>query len=196
MSEDPERERKAKPPSVGERQSPRAWAKPPSVGRKEKPPSVGRKEKPPSVGRKAKPPSMGRKAKPPSVGEAPGRGSKDKAPEHGRSPRAWVERPSPRAWAKPPSVGRKAKPPSVGEAPERKHTQMSIHEMKNLNFIAWCRRHNVGRGLLPMLDYIVEGVGEAALLAKGRSGTAARRSTGSLCLFLFLGCVGGMPLLG
>jgi hypothetical protein len=85
---------------------------------------------------------------------------------------------------------------SKGQAPERKHTQMSIHEMKNLNFIAWCRRHNVGRGLLPMLDYIVERVGEAALLAKGRSGAAARRSTGSLCLSPFSGCIGGMPLVG
>jgi hypothetical protein len=73
---------------------------------------------------------------------------------------------------------------------------MSIHELRNLNFIAWCRRHNVGRGLLPTLDYIVVGVGETALLAKGRSGAVARRSMGSLRLFLFLGCVGDMPLLG
>jgi hypothetical protein len=51
-------------------------------------------------------------------------------------------------------------------------------------------------GLLPMLDYIVEGVGETALLAKGRSGAAAWRSTGSLRLSPFSGCVGGMPLLG
>jgi hypothetical protein len=73
---------------------------------------------------------------------------------------------------------------------------MSIHEMRNLNFIAWCQRHNVGRGLLPTLDYIVEGVEETALLAKGRSGVATRRSMGSLCLSPFSDCVGDMPLLG
>jgi hypothetical protein len=114
---------------------------------------------------------MGRKAKPPSIGresEAPEHGSKGEAPECG----------------------------SKGEAPERGYTQMSIHEMRNLNFIAWCRRHSIGRGLLPTLDYIVEGMEEIALLAKDRSGAAARRSTGSLRLSLFSGCVGDMPLLG
>jgi hypothetical protein len=47
-----------------------------------------------------------------------------------------------------------------------------------------------------MPDYIVEGVGETALLAKDRSGATVRRSMGSLRLFPFLGCVGGMPLPG
>jgi hypothetical protein len=73
---------------------------------------------------------------------------------------------------------------------------MLIHELKNLDFIAWCRRHNVGRGLLPTLDYIVEGVGETTLLAKGRSGVVARRSTGYLRISPFLGCADDMPLLG
>jgi hypothetical protein len=100
--------------------------------------------------------------------KSPERGSKGKAPEHG----------------------------SKGKAPEREHAQMSIHRVRNLDFIAWCRRHNVGRGLLPMPDYIVEGVKETALLAKDRSGATARRSMGSLRLSLFSGCVGGMPLPG
>jgi hypothetical protein len=84
----------------------------------------------------------------------------------------------------------------VGKAPEHEYTQMSIYQMRNLNFIARCRRHNVGRGLLPTLGYIVEGVGETTLLAKGRSDAAARRSMGSLRLSPFSGCVGDMPLLG
>jgi hypothetical protein len=103
---------------------------------------MSRKAKPPSVSQKAKPPSMGQKTKPPSVGKAPERGSKGKAPEHG----------------------------SKGKAPKREHAQMSIHRVRNLDFIAWCRRHNVGRGLLRTPDYIVEGVKETALLAKDRSG--------------------------
>jgi hypothetical protein len=73
---------------------------------------------------------------------------------------------------------------------------MSIHEMRNLNFIAWSQRHSIGRGLLPMLDYIVEGMEETALLAKDRSSAATWRSTGSLRLSPFSGCVGDMPLLG
>jgi hypothetical protein len=55
---------------------------------------------------------------------------------------------------------------------------------------------NVERGQLPMPDYIIEGVGESALLAKGGSGAVARRSMDFLRLFPFSGCVGGMPLLG
>jgi hypothetical protein len=66
--------------------------------------------------------------------------------------------------AEPPSVGRKAEPPSVGEVPER--GLMSNHRTMNLNFIAWCRRHNVGCGLLPTPDYILEGVEETALLPR------------------------------
>jgi hypothetical protein len=73
---------------------------------------------------------------------------------------------------------------------------MSIHEVRNSNFIAWCRRHNVECGLLPAFDYKVEGVEEIALLAKDRSGAAARRSMGFLRLFPFSGCVGDMLLLG
>jgi hypothetical protein len=136
----PERELKGKVPERG-RSPPQAWVK---------------RQSPPAW---AKPPSVGRKAKPPSVGEAPERGSKGKAPKRGRSPRAWVKRQSPRAWAKPSSVGEAPERGSKGKAPERKHTQMSIHRVRNLNFIAWCRRHNVRRGLLPTPDYIVEGVG-------------------------------------
>jgi hypothetical protein len=136
-----------------------------------------------------------------SKGEAPERGSKGEAPERGSN----GEAPERGRETKPPSVGRKTKPPSMGEAPKRRsegeapehgHTQMLIHEVRNLNFIAWCRRHNVGRGLLPTPDYIVEGVEETALLAKDRSGATARRSMGSLRLSPFSGCVGGMPLPG
>jgi hypothetical protein len=149
--------------------------------------------------------------KPPSAGRenaALERRSIERSPRawvEGQSPRAWVEKRSPRVWAKPPSVGRRAKPPSVGrrakppsvgEAPEHEHAQMSIHRVRNLDFIAWCRRHNIGRGLLPTPDYIVEGVKETALLAKDRSGATARRSMGSLRLSPFSGCVGGMPLPG
>jgi hypothetical protein len=52
------------------------------------------------------------------------------------------------------------------------------------------------RGLLPMPNYIVEGVEETALLAKDRSGATARRSMGSLRLSLFSSCIGGMLLPG
>jgi hypothetical protein len=107
-----------------------------------------------------------------SKGEALERGSKGEAPERGLKSEA-------------PDRGSKGEAPERGldgEAPERRYTQISTHEIRNLNFIAWCRRHNVGRGLLPTLDYIVEGMGEKALCAKGRSGAVAWRSTGFLRL--------------
>jgi hypothetical protein len=109
------------------------------------------------------------------MGEAPERGSKGEAPERG-------------------SKGEAPERGSKGGAPER--TQMSNHRSRNLNFIAWCRRHNVGCELLPTPDYMLEGVEETSLLAKDRSGATARRSMGSLRLSPFSGCVGDMPLLG
>jgi hypothetical protein len=69
--------------------------KSPNVGRENA--TLERRSRERSLRAWAKPPSVGRKAKPPSVGEAPERGSKGQVPERRRSPRAWVERPSPRA---------------------------------------------------------------------------------------------------
>jgi hypothetical protein len=116
------------------------------------PPSVCRKAEPPSVSQRAEPPSVGRiifKVKPPSVGRIIFK-------------------------AKPPSVGRiifKAKPPSVGQiifkAKPQAWVSVNINSgYEELYFIAWCRRHNVERGLLPTPSYRERGREESMSLLR------------------------------
>jgi hypothetical protein len=64
-------------------------------------------------------------------------------------------------------------------------------------FIAWCRRHNVERGLLPTPSYREREIEKGEVVSsKGRSGAATRCSTGSSRPPLFWGCVADMLLLG
>jgi hypothetical protein len=170
--------------------------KAPERGSKGEAPERGSKGEAPERGSKGEVPERGSKGEAlehGSKGEAPKRGLKGEAPERGSK----GEAPERESKGEAPERGSKGEAPergSKGEAPERAYTQMSTRKMRNLNFIAWCQRHNVGHGLLPTLDYIVEGMGEKALCAKDRSGAVVRRSTGSLRLSQFWGCVVDMPL--